>query len=71
MRAPGVLRRGAWSERGLTCWLRVECKIGRLQQIAAKLRVMPEKAACWRNRVLDGGLAALDGTVICMCDNRP
>jgi hypothetical protein len=42
-----------------------------LQQIAAKLRVMPEKAACWRNWVLDGGLAALDGTVISMCDDRP
>lgn len=55
----------------MTCWLRVECKIGRLQQIAAKLRVMPEKAACWRNWVLDGGLAALDGTVISMCDDRP
>jgi hypothetical protein len=29
-------------------------------QIAAKLRIMPEKAARWRNRFLDGGLAALD-----------
>src|ERR1022692_3717620 len=30
------------------------------KQIAAKLRIMPEKAARWRNRFLDGGLAALD-----------
>lgn len=30
------------------------------RQIAAKLRIMPEKAARWRNRFLDGGLAALD-----------
>jgi transposase len=30
------------------------------KQIAAKLRIMPEKAARWRNRYLDGGLAALD-----------
>lgn len=30
------------------------------KQIAAKLRIMPEKAARLRNRSLDGGLAALD-----------
>jgi hypothetical protein len=30
------------------------------RQIAAKLKIMPEKAARWRNRYLDGGLAALD-----------
>jgi transposase len=30
------------------------------RQIAAKLRIMPEKAARWRNRFLDGGLVALD-----------
>jgi len=30
------------------------------KRIAAKLRIMPEKAARWRNRFLDGGLAALD-----------
>jgi transposase len=30
------------------------------RQIAAKLRIMPEKAARWRNRFLDGGLGALD-----------
>jgi hypothetical protein len=30
------------------------------KQIAAKLRIMPEKAARWRNRFLDGGLAVLD-----------
>jgi transposase len=30
------------------------------KQIAAKLKIMPEKAARWRNRYLDGGLAALD-----------
>jgi len=30
------------------------------QQIAAKLKITPEKAARWRNRFLDGGLAALD-----------
>jgi len=30
------------------------------RQIAAKLRIMPETAARWRNRFLDGGLAALD-----------
>ena len=30
------------------------------KQIAAKLRIMPEKAARWRNRFLEGGLAALD-----------
>src|SRR3977135_4456014 len=30
------------------------------KQIAAKLRIMPEKAARWRNRFLDGGLAGLD-----------
>jgi transposase len=30
------------------------------KQIAAKLRIMPEKAARWRNRFLDGGVAALD-----------
>ena len=27
------------------------------QQIAAKLKITPEKAARWRNRFLDGGLA--------------
>ncbi len=30
------------------------------RQIAAKLKIMPEKAARWRNRFLGGGLAALD-----------
>ncbi len=30
------------------------------KQIAAQLRIMPEKAARWRNRFLDGGLAALE-----------
>jgi transposase len=30
------------------------------KQIAAKLRITPEKAARWRNRFLDGGLAALE-----------
>jgi transposase len=30
------------------------------KQIAAKLRIAPEKAARWRNRFLDGALAALD-----------
>ena len=30
------------------------------QQIAAKLKITPEKAARWRNRFLDGGFAALD-----------
>ena len=30
------------------------------KQIAAKLRITPEKVARWRNRFLDGGLAALD-----------
>jgi transposase len=30
------------------------------RQIAAKLKIMPEKAARWRNRFLDGGLVALD-----------
>ena len=30
------------------------------KQIAAKLRIMPEKAARWRKRFLDGGLTALD-----------
>lgn len=30
------------------------------KQIAAELRIMPEKAARWRNRFLDGGLAALE-----------
>jgi len=30
------------------------------QQIAAKLRITPEKAARWRNRFLDDGLATLD-----------
>ena len=30
------------------------------RHIAAKLRIMPEKAARWRDRFLDGGLAALD-----------
>jgi len=29
------------------------------KQIAAKLRIMPEKAARWRNRFLDGGVGAL------------
>src|SRR5947209_9574750 len=33
------------------------------KQIAAKLGTMPEKAARWRNRFLDGGLAALDQDV--------
>ena|ERR1035437_950939 len=33
------------------------------KQIAAKLRIMPEKAARWRNRFLDGGLAALNKDV--------
>ena len=30
------------------------------QQIAAKLKITPEKAARWRNRFLEGGLAALE-----------
>jgi len=30
------------------------------KQIAAQLTIMPEKAARWRNRFLDGGLAALE-----------
>lgn len=30
------------------------------QQIAASLRITPEKAARWRNRFLEGGLAALE-----------
>jgi len=30
------------------------------QQIAAELKITPEKAARWRNRFLDGGFAALD-----------
>src|SRR5438270_3360380 len=30
------------------------------KQIAAKLRIMPEKAARWRNRFLDGGLTVLE-----------
>jgi transposase len=30
------------------------------QQIAARLKITPEKAARWRKRFLDGGLAALD-----------
>jgi len=30
------------------------------QQIAAELKIMPEKAARWRNRYLDGGIAALE-----------
>jgi transposase len=30
------------------------------QQIAAELRITPEKAARWRNRFLDGGIAALE-----------
>jgi transposase len=30
------------------------------KQIAAKLKIMPEKAARWRNRYLEGGLTALD-----------
>ncbi len=30
------------------------------QQIAAKLKITPEKAARWRNRFLDGGVAALE-----------
>ncbi len=30
------------------------------KQIAAQLRIMPEKAARWRNRFLDGGLVALE-----------
>lgn len=30
------------------------------KEIAAKLKIMPEKAARWRNRFLDGGLAALE-----------
>jgi transposase len=30
------------------------------KQIAAKLQIMPEKAARWRNRFLDGGIAALE-----------
>src|SRR5450631_1981020 len=30
------------------------------QEIAAKLRIMPEKAARWRNRFLDGGPSALE-----------
>src|SRR5712675_1177660 len=30
------------------------------RQIAARLKITPEKAARWRNRFLDGGLAALD-----------
>jgi LuxR family maltose regulon positive regulatory protein len=28
------------------------------RQIAAQLKIMPEKAARWRNRYLDGGIAA-------------
>jgi transposase len=30
------------------------------KQIAAQLRIMPEKAARWRNRFLDGGLPAIE-----------
>src|SRR4051794_26580971 len=30
------------------------------QQIAAKLKITPEKVARWRNRFLEGGLAALE-----------
>ena len=30
------------------------------KQIADRLRITPEKAGRWRNRFLDGGLAALD-----------
>ena len=30
------------------------------KDIAAELRMTPEKAARWRNRFLDGGLAALE-----------
>ena len=30
------------------------------QQIAAKLKITPKKAARWRNRFLDGGFAALE-----------
>src|SRR5258707_214291 len=30
------------------------------KQIAADLKITPEKAARWRNRFLDGGIAALD-----------
>ena len=30
------------------------------QQIAAQLKITPEKAARWRNRFLDGGISALD-----------
>src|SRR5450759_2678226 len=30
------------------------------KRIAAKLGIMPEKAARWRNRFLDGGLEALE-----------
>jgi transposase len=30
------------------------------QQIAAQLKITPEKAARWRNRFLDGGLEALE-----------
>jgi transposase len=30
------------------------------QQIAAQLKITPEKAARWRNRFLDGGMSALD-----------
>ena len=30
------------------------------RQIAARLKITPEKAARWRNRFLDAGLAALD-----------
>ena len=30
------------------------------QEIAAELRITPEKAARWRNRYLDGGISALE-----------
>jgi len=35
------------------------------KQIAAALRITPEKAARWRNRLLDGGLAALEKDAPC------
>jgi transposase len=53
---PEARRRGRWSAR-----IVLLASAGlQDQQIAAELKITPEKAARWRNRFLDGGLAALD-----------
>src|SRR5277367_6570867 len=46
----------SWSVRALCCGLPMVCD----KEIAQQLGITPEKAARWRNRFLEGGIAALE-----------